>query len=53
MVAAPAPVAPAVVRAPEIVGRVLNTKGEVENELFKGALGNRHHRAGQQTAALQ
>jgi len=35
-VAAPAPVAPAVVRAPEIVGRVLNTKGEVENELFKG-----------------
>ncbi len=35
-VAAPAPVAPAVVRAPEIVGRVLNTKAEVENELFKG-----------------
>jgi bifunctional non-homologous end joining protein LigD len=35
-VAAPAPAAPAVVRAPEIVGRVLNTKAEVENELFKG-----------------
>jgi len=32
-VAAPAP---AVVRAPEIVGRVLNTKAGVENELFKG-----------------
>jgi len=30
------PAAPAVVRAPEIVGRVLNTKAEVENELFKG-----------------
>jgi len=28
--------APVVVRAPEIVGRVLNTKAEVENELFKG-----------------
>ena len=28
--------APAVVRAPEIVGRVLTTKAEVENELFKG-----------------
>src|SRR6267142_1798094 len=27
---------PVVVRAPEIVGRVLNTKAEVENELFKG-----------------
>jgi len=37
-VAAPAPAAPAVVRAPEIVGRVLNTKAEVENELFKGRL---------------
>jgi bifunctional non-homologous end joining protein LigD len=35
-VAAPAPAAPAVVRAPEIVGRVLNTKAEIENELFKG-----------------
>ena len=35
-VAAPAPAAPAVVRAPEIVGRVLNTKAGVENELFKG-----------------
>jgi len=30
--------APAVVRAPEIVGRVLDTKAEVENELFKGRL---------------
>src|SRR5882762_3529712 len=28
--------APVVVRAPEIVGRVLNTKAEVEDELFKG-----------------
>jgi len=28
--------APAVVRAPEVVGRVLNTKAEIENELFKG-----------------
>src|SRR6476646_85751 len=37
-VAAPAPAAPAVVRAPEIVGRVLNTKAGVENELFKGRL---------------
>jgi bifunctional non-homologous end joining protein LigD len=27
---------PAVVRAPEIVGRVLSTKTQVENELFKG-----------------
>src|SRR5882672_5109299 len=35
-VAAPAPVAPAVVRAPEVVGRVLNTKAQIENELFKG-----------------
>src|ERR1700687_4167225 len=35
--AAPA-AAPAVVRAPEIVGRVLNTKAEVEAELFKGRL---------------
>jgi bifunctional non-homologous end joining protein LigD len=34
--AAVEPAAPAVVRAPEIVGRVLNTKAEVENELFKG-----------------
>jgi len=33
--AAPA-AAPAVVRAPEIVGRVLDTRAEVENELFKG-----------------
>src|SRR5207244_1732806 len=28
--------APAVVRAPEIVGRVLDTRAAVENELFKG-----------------
>jgi len=35
-VAAAEPAAPAVVRAPEIVGRVLSTKAEVENELFKG-----------------
>jgi bifunctional non-homologous end joining protein LigD len=28
--------APAVVRAPEIVGRVLNTKAQIEAELFKG-----------------
>ncbi len=34
-VAEPAP-APAVVRAPEVVGRVLNTKAEIEAELFKG-----------------
>src|ERR1700722_20274579 len=33
---ADSPAASAVVRAPEIVGRVLNTKAEVENELFKG-----------------
>jgi len=36
-VAAAAPAAaPAVVHAPEIVGRVLNTKTEIEAELFKG-----------------
>jgi bifunctional non-homologous end joining protein LigD len=35
-VAASEPAAPAVVRAPEIVGRVLHSKAEVENELFKG-----------------
>ena len=36
-VAAAAPAAaPVVVRAPEIVGRVLDTRAEVENELFKG-----------------
>src|SRR5436309_8360137 len=28
--------APAVVRAPEVVGRVLSSKGEIEAELFKG-----------------
>ncbi|HZV86267.1 MAG TPA: DNA ligase D [Candidatus Binatus sp.] len=33
---ADSPAVSAVVRAPEIVGRVLNTKAEVENELFKG-----------------
>ena len=33
---APAVSAPAVVRSPEIVGRVLNIKAQVEAELFKG-----------------
>ena len=33
---APAPANPAVVRAPEVVGRVLNTKAQIEGELFKG-----------------
>ncbi len=33
---APAITAPAVVRAPEVVGRVLNTKAQIEAELFKG-----------------
>ena len=33
---ADSPAASAVVRAPEIAGRVLNTKAEVESELFKG-----------------
>jgi bifunctional non-homologous end joining protein LigD len=28
--------APAVVRAPEVVGKVLNTTAQIENELFKG-----------------
>ena len=28
--------APAIVRSPEVVGRVLNSKAQVENELFKG-----------------
>ena len=36
-VAAAAPAAaPAVVRAPEVVGQVLSTKAQIENELFKG-----------------
>src|SRR5229473_4043566 len=36
-VAAAAPVAaPTVVRAPEVVGRVLNTRAQIEAELFKG-----------------
>jgi bifunctional non-homologous end joining protein LigD len=35
-VAATAPTAPAVVRAPEVVGRVLNTRTQIEAELFKG-----------------
>jgi bifunctional non-homologous end joining protein LigD len=35
-VAAAAPAVPAVVRVPEIVGRVLSTKVEIESELFKG-----------------
>src|SRR5437588_7745715 len=34
--AAVAPARPAIVRAPEIVGRVLNTKVQIEAELFKG-----------------
>src|SRR6266852_4995145 len=33
---APAITAPAVVRAPEVVGRVLSTKAQIEDELFKG-----------------
>jgi bifunctional non-homologous end joining protein LigD len=33
---APAAADPVVVRAPEIVGRVLNTKAQIESELFKG-----------------
>jgi bifunctional non-homologous end joining protein LigD len=33
---APAASAPVVVRAPEFVGRVLNTKTQIESELFKG-----------------
>jgi bifunctional non-homologous end joining protein LigD len=33
---APAVSAPAVVRSPEMVGRVLNTKAQIEAELFKG-----------------
>lgn len=32
----PAIAAPAVVRAPEVVGRVLNTRAQIETELFKG-----------------
>src|SRR5258707_53984 len=34
--AAPVAAAPAVVRAPEIVGRVLSAKAQIEAELFKG-----------------
>jgi bifunctional non-homologous end joining protein LigD len=34
--AAPVPTAPAIVHAPEVVGRVLNTKAQIETELFKG-----------------
>jgi bifunctional non-homologous end joining protein LigD len=34
--AAPSIAAPAVVRAPEIVGRVLSTKAQIEGELFNG-----------------
>jgi bifunctional non-homologous end joining protein LigD len=33
---ADAPAAPAVVQAPAVVGRVLNTKAQIETELFKG-----------------
>jgi bifunctional non-homologous end joining protein LigD len=35
-VAPAAPAAPAVVRAPEVVGRVLTTTAQIEGELFKG-----------------
>ncbi len=35
-VAATAPTAPAVVRAPEVVGQVLNTRAQIEAELFNG-----------------
>jgi bifunctional non-homologous end joining protein LigD len=35
-VATTPPAAPAVVRAPEVVGRVLKTRAEIEAELFKG-----------------
>jgi bifunctional non-homologous end joining protein LigD len=34
--AAPAPPAPQVIHAPEVVGRVLKTKAQIEGELFKG-----------------
>ena len=34
--AAPVSNAPAIVHAPEVVGRVLNTKAQIETELFKG-----------------
>jgi bifunctional non-homologous end joining protein LigD len=34
--AAPATAAPTVARAPQVVGRVLNTKAQIEAELFKG-----------------
>jgi bifunctional non-homologous end joining protein LigD len=37
--AAPA-AAPAIVRAPEVVGRVLNTSAQIEDELLKGRLEN-------------
>jgi bifunctional non-homologous end joining protein LigD len=33
---APASAGPVVVRAPEVVGRVLNSKAQIEDELFKG-----------------
>ena len=36
VVTAASAAAPAVVRAPEVVGRVLNTKAQIEAELFKG-----------------
>ena len=35
---ATAAASPAVVRAPEVVGRVIGAKAEIENELFKGKL---------------
>jgi bifunctional non-homologous end joining protein LigD len=33
---APHPAGPEIVRAPEVVGRILKTKAQIENELFKG-----------------
>src|SRR6266404_2858059 len=35
---ATAAASPAIVRAPEVVGRVISAKAEIENELFKGKL---------------
>jgi bifunctional non-homologous end joining protein LigD len=38
--AASPPATPTIVRAPEVVGQVLNTKAQIEAELFKGRLEN-------------
>jgi bifunctional non-homologous end joining protein LigD len=35
--ATPPPAGPELVRAPEVVGRILKTTGQIENELFKGS----------------